>query len=276
MRPSNCAAVAGDVPSAGGMVRVLRFSACIEMLFTNLPFIDRVDAAAAAGADGVEFWGVGGKDVGAVCRRARALGLEVATFACGAPLTDPQRRADAEAALRQAIAVAGQEGVRHVIVTTGNVVKDLALDAQEASVVAALSAVAPAAEAAGVRLNVELLNTLVDHAGYFLDRTETAVRVVEAVGSPAVRVLYDIYHMQIMEGNLIATLRRHIDAIGYFHLADVPGRYEPGTGEIAYGNVAAAIGDAGFDGWAGMEFRPRQGAEQSAAAVRSALAILRG
>ena len=255
---------------------MLRFSACIEMLFTKVPLIERVDAAAAAGADGVEFWGASGKDVGAICRRARALGIEVATFACGAPLTDPQRAADAEAALRQAIGLAGQEGVRHLIVTTGNVVKGVPLQAQEAAVVAGLRAVAPAAEAAGVRLNVELLNTLVDHPGYFLDRTETAVRVVDAVGSPAVRILYDIYHMQIMEGNLISTLRRHLDAIGYFHLADVPGRHEPGSGEIHYGNVAAAIREAGFDGWAGMEFRSREGAEQSGTAVRSALQILRG
>jgi hydroxypyruvate isomerase len=257
-------------------MRMVRLSACIEMLFTHLPFVDRVDAAAAAGAEAVEFWGAEGKDVAAVCRRARALGLQVATFACGAPLTDPSRAEEAQARLRQAIATAQAHGIPNVIVTTGNRLPDRARAEQEAAVVAVLRAVAGAAEAAGVRLNVELLNTLVDHRGYFLDDTVTAVRIVEAVGSPAVKVLYDIYHMQIMEGNLIATIRQHIDQIGYFHAADVPGRFEPGSGEIHYRNVVAAIEEAGYDGYIGLEFRPRGGAERSGEALRAAIAALRG
>ncbi|MGC8530369.1 MAG: TIM barrel protein, partial [Leptospirillia bacterium] len=79
-----------------------------------------------------------------------------------------------------------------------------------------------------------------------------------------------------MEGNLIATIRRHIDHIGYFHAADVPGRFEPGTGEINYRNVVAAIEEAGFDGFIGLEFRPRGGAERSAEALRAAIAAMGG
>ena len=170
----------------------VRLSACIEMLFTNRPMLERIDAAAAAGADAVEFWGADGKDVGAICRRARALGLEVGTFACGAPLTDPQKAEDAVSRIRGAIAIAKEHTIANVIVTTGNVLPDRPREEQEASVVAGLRAVSKDAEAAGVRLNVELLNTLVDHKGYFLDETATAVRIVEAVGSDAVKVLYEI------------------------------------------------------------------------------------
>jgi len=255
---------------------MVRFSACIEMLFTHLPFIERIDAAAAAGAEAVEFWGIEGKDLPAIFRRAAALGLQVGTFACGAPLTDPAKAEEARARLRRSITAAAEHGLRNVIVTTGNVVAGLPREQQEASVVAGLRAVAAEAEAAGVRLNLELLNTLVDHAGYFLDQTATAVRIVEAVASDSVRVLYDIYHMQIMEGNLIATIRRHAGQIGYFHVADVPGRFEPGTGEIHYANVIAAIEEAGWEGFAGLEFRPKGGAQRSAEALRAALAALRG
>ncbi len=254
----------------------VRLSACIEMLFTDRPFLERIDAAAAAGADAVEFWGTDGKDVGAICRRARALGLEVGTFACGAPLTDPEKADAAATRIRGAITIAKEHGVANVIVTTGNVLPGRSRDEQEAAVTAGLRAVARDAEAAGVRLNVELLNTLVDHKGYFLDQTATAVRIVDAVGSDAVKVLYDIYHMQIMEGNLIATIRRHIAHFGYFHVADVPGRFEPGTGEIHYRNVTAAIEEAGYSGCIGLEFRPKGGAERSSEALRAAIAAMRG
>jgi len=255
---------------------MVTLSACIEMLFTNMPFLDRIDAAAAAGAKAVEFWGMDGKDLPAIFRRAEALGLKVGTFACGVPLTDPTKGEQAEAGMRRAIAAAREQGLRNVIVTTGNRQKDLPLPEQEASVVRGLRAVAAEAEAAGVRLNLEILNTLVDHRGYFLDRTETAVRIVEAVASDSVKVLYDIYHVQIMEGNLIATIRSNIAHIGYFHAADVPGRFEPGTGEINYRNVTAAIEDAGYDGFVGLEFRPKGGAERSGEALRTAIAAMMG
>jgi len=255
---------------------MVTLSACIEMLFTNLPFIERIDAAAAAGAQAVEFWGIDGKDLPGIFARARALGLAVGTFACGVPLTDPAKGEQAEAGLRRAIGAAAEQGLRDVIVTTGNRLEGLAVEEQEASVVRALRSVATEAEAAGVRLNLELLNTLVDHRGYFLDETVTAVRIVERVASASVKVLYDIYHMQIMEGNLIATIRKYIDHIGYFHAADVPGRFEPGTGEINYRNVVSAIADAGYTGFIGLEFRPQGGAERSGDALRQALAAMRG
>jgi len=118
-----------------------------------------------------------------------------------------------------------------------------------------------------VRLAVEPLNTLVDHVGYFLDSSEEGLRIVEEVASPAVGLLYDVYHMQIMEGNLIATIRRNVDAIYHVHIGDVPGRHEPGTGEINYANVLRALDEAGYDGWCGMEFSP---SDSSAAALDKA------
>ena len=250
------------------------FSACIEMLFTDRPFLDRVDAAAAAGCQAVEFWQLGGKDAQAICRRARALGLQVSACAVDAPLADPGRSHEGVRALSAAIAAAGGLGVPNVIVRAGDAVSGQPPAAGEAAVAAALAAVAPQARASGVRLVLEAENSLVDHAGAFLDRTERAARIVSTVDSDAVRLLYDCYHAQIMEGNIIQTLRRISPLLGYVHVAAVPGRTEPGGGELAYTAVMEALVKIGYDGFVGLECRPSGGAPGSSTAVRAALAVL--
>jgi hydroxypyruvate isomerase len=111
-------------------------------------------------------------------------------------------------------------------------------------------------EPVGITLVIELLNTLVNHPGYFLNSVEKGVRVVDDVGSPNVKLLNDLYHMQIMEGNLIANLRKYIDRIGHFHVGDVPGRHQPGTGEINYRKVFEAIAGTHYDGYVAMEYGP--------------------
>jgi hydroxypyruvate isomerase len=103
---------------------------------------------------------------------------------------------------------------------------------------------------------LEPLNTLKDHRGYFLASSYEAFEIIEEVGSPAVKVLYDIYHQQITEGNLIPTITENIGLIGHFHVADVPGRHQPGTGEINYKNVFAAIDGSGYNRYVGLEYGP--------------------
>jgi len=121
-----------------------------------------------------------------------------------------------------------------------------------------LRRVAKTAEEKGVLLCVELLNSKVDHHDYQCDRTPWGVELCKAVGSPAVKLLYDIYHMQIMEGDLIRTIRDYIEYIGHFHTAGVPGRNDmDDTQEIYYPAVARAIADAGYQGYVGHEFIPK-------------------
>ena len=103
---------------------------------------------------------------------------------------------------------------------------------------------------------VETLNTKVDHAGYPLSQIEDTVRLVEAVDSPRIRILFDIYHAQVEEGNVIQGLRDHFELIGHIHVADVPGRHEPGTGEINYPKVASALKELGYEGVVGLEAFP--------------------
>ena len=115
---------------------------------------------------------------------------------------------------------------------------------------------APYAEKKGVNLNLELLNSKVDHPGYQCDHTAWGRAVVEQVNSPRVKLLYDIYHMQRMEGELAGTIKKNLPRIAHMQLADNPARNEPGTGEINYKFLFDYIDKLGYDGWIGCEYKP--------------------
>lgn len=138
---------------------------------------------------------------------------------------------------------------------------------QRANLVRCLTALAPLGEQEGIVLLLEPLNTLVDHPGYFLTNAREGFAIVEEIGSPNVRLLYDVYHMQIMEGNVTQTILAHLPLVGHLHVADVPGRHEPGTGELHYGNILRALADAGYAGSVGFEFTPQKGTDEALARI---------
>ena len=247
-----------------------RISVCIEMLFTEFDLYERPAKVAEAGFGAVEFWGTEGKDIDRLRAACEKAGVEVAGcigLASGKPLVERQLAKDLRRAMRQGAKTAKKLGASTLIVTVGNTLEGIPAKRQVNNIVRGLKAVAPIAEDKGIALAVEPLNTLVDHAGYFLDRTAAGREIVERVDSPAVGLLYDVYHMQIMEGNLIQTIRRNADILKHVHLADVPGRMEPGTGEINYANVLKAVDEVGYQGYCGFEFRP---SDNSAAALMRA------
>ncbi|MGM0874763.1 MAG: TIM barrel protein [Bacillota bacterium] len=127
---------------------------------------------------------------------------------------------------------------------------------QHRSIVEGLKACVPFLNESGIMLVIEPLNTLVDHKGYYLDSSKEGFQIVNEVDSPFVKVLYDIYHMQIMEGNIISTINKNINNIGYFHVAGVPGRHEPYIGELFYLNIFKAIKATGFKGYIALEYFP--------------------
>jgi hydroxypyruvate isomerase len=249
----------------------LRLSACVEMIFRDLPFVERIERVAAAGLPAFEFWGLKDKDVPAIAAKQLELGLACATFvgSGGVPLVDAIRRNEFIAELKKALAVADQLDCHCLIATTGNELAGIPRSAQRDSVVAALRAAAPLCEAAGVTLVLEPLNVLVDHRGYFLPGSAEAFAILAEVDSPAVKLLYDVYHQQITEGNLIATMTANAGRLGHVHVADVPGRHEPGTGEINYANVFRALDAAGYCGFVGLEYRPQADAAATLQAVRA-------
>ena len=158
--------------------------------------------------------------------------------------------------LEEALPLAARHGVPNIIAMFGNRRGKSDAEAID-NCVAGLNQIKGLAEAQGVTVCLELLNSKVDHADYQGDRTAFGVAVVKAVGSPRVRLLYDIYHMQIMEGDIIRTIRDNRDWIAHFHTGGVPGRHElDATQELNWHAVAAAIADTGFPGFVAHEFVP--------------------
>jgi hydroxypyruvate isomerase len=157
--------------------------------------------------------------------------------------------------LNSAIPLAARAGVPNLIAMFGN--RRGRSDAEGiANCVAGLSRVAPVAEAHGVTVCVELLNSKVDHPDYQGDHTAFGTAVMQQLGSPRMKLLYDIYHMQIMEGDVIHTIRDHRQWIGHFHTGGVPGRHEiDDSQELNYHAIAMAIADSGFEGFVAHEFK---------------------
>ncbi|GKZ14497.1 TIM barrel protein [Haladaptatus sp. T7] len=249
-------------------------SVCVEMVFKGAPFTERIGLAAAAGADAVEFWGWRDKDLDAVANACDEHGLNVAAMlGSDVPLTDPNRTSEARRSMRESIETAARLGCPTLIITVGQEQEDIDHSTQRGAIVGALESVAPDATDAGVTLAVEPLNTAVDHPGYFLESSAEGYDIVDTVGDSNVKLLFDVYHQQITEGNVIANMTSHLDHIGYVHIADVPGRHEPGTGELDYENILPALAAAGYDGYIGCEFSPEG---DDTAAVSDCRAILNG
>ena len=180
---------------------------------------------------------------------------DVMTIADG--LNRRENHAAIEQAFRTGIPLAARSGVPNVIAFSGNR-RGLSDEEGPANTVAGLNRVKRIAEDNGVTICMELLNSRINHPDYMADHTAWGVRVMEEVNSPRVKLLYDIYHMQIMEGDLIDTIGRNIRWIGHFHTGGVPGRHElDDTQEVNWHAVASGIADLGFQGYLAHEFVPR-------------------
>lgn len=245
-------------------MKPLRQSVCLPILGLKRP--ERlIPAIARLGYAAVEIWHHDVlPDFPGLVARARRHGLGVASM-CGHRTLDEgmNRRANharIERELRASIEVAARHGVRGLICFAGRRQPGQSDRAGLKECARLLRRVAPCAQQHGVLLNVELLNSTLDHPGYLGDRSAWGVALCEEVGHPNVKLLYDIYHMQIMEGDLIRTIERHHRWIGHFHTAGHPGRHElDDRQEINYRAVFRAIAATGYAGFVGHEFRPRGG-----------------
>lgn len=176
----------------------------------------------------------------------------------GSGLNDPQQHDRIEGEIHAALELAAQYGIPNLIVFSGNRRPGQSDEEGAEQTIAGLRRVARAAEEAGVTLLLELLNSKVDHAGYQADHTAWAVNVVEAAGSPRVKILYDIYHMQVMEGDVIAAIGQNHAHFAHYHTAGVPGRHDlDDAQELNYPSIVRAIAATGYDGYLGHEFLPK-------------------
>lgn len=235
------------------------------MILTEIPFLERMERVKRLGYLAFEFWEWKNKDVEAILRKKNELGLEIATIMGSGwkHMNSEDARKTFVSEIQASLATAKRLGVKTLIVTTGFEDKRIPRAEQHANYVAALKTAAPFAEQAQVTLVLEPLNTKVDHPGYYLQTAKEGFEMIDEVGSSALKMLFDIYHHQIMEGNIIQDITRNISKIAHFHVADVPGRHEPGTGEINYANVFRAIAATGYQGFVGLEFKPSKDAEET-------------
>ena len=241
----------------------MKFSANLSILFKEAPLLERFGRAAEAGFSAVEFWWPGHDvELGQIERAVEDAALEVALFnfdagdmpagergLAGNPDREQQFRENVPVALELARSL----GCRRMNVLVGHEISGMDRDEQLA--LARENVRFAADDAAGITVMVEAVNTF-ENGPYLLYTTEQAVEFVREVGRENVRVQHDFYHMQRMEGNLVATLREHIGSIGHVQIADSPGRWEPGTGEIHYPYVLAELERLGYDGYVGLEYNP--------------------
>ena len=257
---------------------MIKLSACIEMLFTEVPFAERISAAKEAGFDAVEFWDWSENDLSALADLAAAQEMPMAVCCVGTrdaarkaqyaqgALLRPENAGVYQEMVQESLEAVAPLGIRTLIATVGQTLPGIPRQAQRDSIITCLQSAAPVLEARGATLVVEPLNTLVDHKGYYLERSQEAFAILDAVHSPSVKLLYDVYHQQITEGNIIATLTTHASQIGHIHIADVPGRCQPGTGELNYSRIFQAIAGTGYRQYVGCEYRPSAGVASREAA----------
>ncbi len=238
-------------------------SFCIECFVedrTPASYLKAIAFAAKTGYEAFELWGYQGMPFVEVCKMAADHGIAIASMCGASSLTDGLNKRANHATIRdqirESLALAHQHGISNLICFSGNrygVSDDECLPIMAEG----LDAVKGDAEKAGIRLNIELLNSRVNHPDYQADHSAWGFEVVRRVGSPFVKTLYDIYHMQIMEGDLIRTITDGIAGIGHFHTAGNPGRHEmDDSQEINYPAVFRAIRKTGYSGYIAHEFMP--------------------
>lgn len=260
---------------SAGTQRSTRFAVNIEMWWRSLPLLERVDRAAAAGFPAIEFWTWRDKAIDALAARCRQHGLAVTQFTAWGfrpGLNDPANHEAFVRAVREACDVARSMNCELLTVVGGDDRPGVTQEQMHAEIIAGLRLAAPVAEDAGVTLILEPMNIRVDHKGHSLYGSAPAIRICEAVGSPRVKINWDLYHMQITEGDLTGHLREGFAAgqVGYVQLADHPGRHEPGTGEVHYNRVLEELSVLDYRGFVGLECSPQAGEELAARRVAAA------
>jgi hydroxypyruvate isomerase len=223
--------------------------------YKDIPLDQLCQASAQMGLKGVDLLEINEWDVprryGFICTMG---------YAGGGTIPDALNRVEnhdaIESAFRKNIPIAAKAGVPNVITFSGNR-RGMSDDEGARNCVIGLNRLKKIAEDNGVNICMELLNSKRNHHDYMCDHTAWGVRVMSEVNSPRVKLLYDIYHMQIMEGDLIATIRENIQWLGHFHTGGVPGRHElDDTQEVQWDAVMRGIVDAGFKGYVAHEFVP--------------------
>ena len=263
----------------------MELSGCLDSLFLreHQTYEARIRACAAAGLEAVEFWHWRDKDLDTIERALRDAGTALTLFSTEprSPIVDSATHGEFLAGVRESAAVAKRLKAFGLCV----LVDDRGLGAapkeprttpratQHAAIVAALKRAAPIAADAGIVLLVEPPNSDLDHKGYFLDRTPEGLDIIEEVDHPAVRLLYDMYHSKMMGEDFAEILAGRGRLVGHVHVADVPGRHEPGSGTVDWAAGVATLASEGYRGRVGLEFWPTGGTVEALRLTRTTLGV---
>ena len=264
----------------------MKKAANLEVLYYELHWEERFEAARKDGFKYVEFWGWEDKDLEQVKQLLKDNGLELAGMGGDGPFSmcDPVNKEKYLDYIRKAIEAAKfldcpnliihsdalQSGPQYAVPLSGgcsDTVKKLAM-------FDIMLTISKWAEEAGITFVLEALNTVTDHLGNFLTNTQTSAELTASTGSANMKILYDAYHMYLNEGKLCETVKKYADNIGYIHIADAPGRHEPGTGVINYKKFFEYLEEIGYEGVVGFELYPEETTEKAVAAIKEAAVTL--
>ena len=234
----------------------MKFCIPIPCFFKDIPFCEAIRRVRALGFDAAETYDYRALDLDAVRHTCEETGVTLLSM-CTTEfnMTAPEKRSLWLAGLKESCAAARRAGVGRLITQVGQDTGE-ERERQHASILAALEAAKPILEASGVTLMIEPLNTLFDHKGYYLWSAREAFALIREANHPQIRVVYDIYHQQIMEGNIVPTITENLPLIAHLHAAGHPGRHELQYGESNYSFIFDAVDKAGYTGFCGLEYRP--------------------
>ena len=246
----------------------------METWWLDRPFMDRFRLAAEHGFTAIEFWSPieEGRDMDTVAVHCRDWGLDIVQFTgwFGPSLADTANHEAFAATMQLAVDLAHQLNAPMFTVVGHEQVEGIGHADSVGNLTKALENVVPILEDAEKTLILEPFNP-VDHLGFFLNGSADALQICREIDSPFIKINWDLYHMQLTEGNIVANMRDGLDQIGYVQVADVPGRNQPGTGELNYAFIFDAIRTMGYSGPIGLECWPDENGEQQAIADLVAL-----
>lgn len=231
----------------------MKYSLCIGA-YEGKDVIYHLEKIKEHGFHGLEFYNWWDLDLKQVAREQERIGVGIiATCTRYFNLVDPRFRNEYISGIKETIKACEVLDTQSIITQTGNFIEGVDRGVQQDSMIETLKECALLCEEAGVVLEIEPLNGLVDHPGHFLQRSDEAAQIIAQVNSPNVKLVFDVYHQQITEGNVIRNATKYVEQINHYHIADNPGRNQPGTGELNYINILNAIRDTDYEGFVGLE-----------------------
>jgi len=214
--------------------------------------LEKIKEHGFQGLECYSWWELGDLDQFAKMQEQIGVGI-IGTCTKEFNLVDASLREKYIQGLQQTIKACRKLNIPAIITQTGNVIDGIPREMQQQAMVETLRQCVPLLEQADIVLEIEPLNGLVDHAGHFLQRSDEAVSVIDQVGSANVKLVFDVYHQQITEGDVTRNATKYVERINHYHIADNPGRKQPGTGELNYLNILTSIKNTGFNGFIGLE-----------------------